>query len=158
MDWRPTPFIFVLQVSAWDEHSEVCSGWSQVREDYLQTLCQVRGAFIPSNPKFKSTTCSVCNADTYLPNYCVWSLSVLSSLLSNISFKQKWTKILVYFYCQMLHFFYDWVSIKNFVTRMTMGISQCEDILRLLKLIRNCAVILMLLLTSVFATRGRCVR
>jgi len=53
----------------------------------------------------------------------------------------------------MLHFFCDWVSIKNFVTRMIMGISQCKDILRMLKLIRNCAVILMLLLTSVFVTK-----
>jgi len=58
----------------------------------------------------------------------------------------------------MLHFFSDWVSIKNFVTRMIMGISQCKDILRMLKLIRNCAVILMLLLTSVFVTKECLVR
>jgi len=39
-----------------------------------------------------------------------------------------------------------------------MGISQCKDILRMLKLIRNCAVILMLLLTSVFVTKECLVR
>jgi hypothetical protein len=42
---------------------------------YLQTQVQI------------SATCSVCNAETYLPNYFVWSLSVVSSLFSIISFK-----------------------------------------------------------------------
>lgn len=117
-----------------------------------------RGAFIPPNPKFKSLP-----PVQYVMLIHIFRITLCGHCLFCLAFfplfpLNKNEEIRVYFYCQVLHFFCDWVSIKNFVTRMIMGISQCKDILRMLKLIRNCAVILMLLLTSVFVTKECLVR